>query len=393
VGGVALEGGSVNYTDNFIKPNYTAILTDIGGKIGGFGTASQDPAPVDLQGEINGSAPIAISGAINPLVPMAFVDIKANANGIELTGLTPYSTKYTGYPIEKGTLSVNVHYLLKDRQLTADNHFVIDQLTFGDRIENSTAINLPIRLAVSLLKDSQGRIDVSIPISGSLSDPQFSVGEVIWSAVKNMIVKAAAAPFKLLASLGGGGSANGSLSYIEFQPGLATLTPEDKEKLATLTKGLQERTSLRLEILGRADPTVDREGLRQAKLDQLLRREKFSDIAEKYQNVSYATVQITPDEYDKYLKEAYKEAKFEKPKNLLGLDKSLPPEEMRKLLLDHIDVTEADVKQRAQARANAVRQQLSKQIDPQRLFVVAPKLDATGITDNGKTTRVELNVS
>ena len=209
VGAITLQGGHVNYTDNFIKPNYTADLTEIGGKIGGFGTSSTAPATVVLEGQVNGNAPINISGLINPLAPMAFVDIKANADRIELTDLTPYSTKYTGYPIVKGTLTVDVHYLFDQGKLTADNHITIDQLTFGDKVENPSAVNLPIRLAVALLKDSRGVIDLRVPVSGSLSDPQFSVGSVVWHAFLNLIVKAATSPFSLLASavsgIGGGG--------------------------------------------------------------------------------------------------------------------------------------------------------------------------------------------
>jgi len=109
---IVLKGGKVDYTDNFIKPNYTANLTEMEGKVGAFGTKSTSPADVSLEGKINDSSPINIDGSINPLAPTAFVDIKAKANGIELTGLSPYTTKYTGFPIIKGTLTVDVHYLL-----------------------------------------------------------------------------------------------------------------------------------------------------------------------------------------------------------------------------------------------------------------------------------------
>jgi len=165
---IILKGGKVDYTDNFIKPNYTANLSDMEGKVSAFGTKSTSPADVSLDGKINGSSPINIDGSINPLAPTAFVDIKAKANGIELTGLSPYTTKYTGFPIVKGTLTVDVHYLLDTGKLTAENHIFIDQLTFGDHVESPDATNLPIRLAVSLLKNSKGQIDLRIPVSGSL---------------------------------------------------------------------------------------------------------------------------------------------------------------------------------------------------------------------------------
>ncbi len=283
LGKITLKGGKVDYTDNFIKPNYTANLTDMEGSVGAFGTKSTTPAPVSLDGKVNGSSPINIDGSINPLVPTAFVDIKAKADAIELTGLSPYTTKYTGYPIIKGTLTLDVHYLLDTGKLTADNHIFIDQLTFGDHVDSPDATNLPIRLAVSLLKNSKGQIDVRVPISGSLSDPQFSIGAIVLGAFMNLIVKAATAPFSLIASAFGsvtGGGAQQDLGYIEFKPGYSTLTTESQQKLDTIAKALADRTALKLNIQGRIDPKFDKDGYREAALDhsiQVLRNRSEGD--------------------------------------------------------------------------------------------------------------------
>jgi len=392
IGGITLQEGHVNYSDNFIKPNYSADLTDIGGKIGAFGTNSTAPADVLLEGEVNGNSPLKISGSINPLLPMAFLDIKANADKIELTNLTPYSTKYTGYPIEKGTLTVDLHYQLDQGKLQAENHISIDQLTFGDKVESPGAINLPIRLAVALLKDSHGVIDVRLPISGSLSDPQFSVGSVIWHAVLNLIVKAATSPFTLLASavngIGGGGGGGADLAYVEFKPGYAVLSQDSQNKLATVAKALQDRPSLKLNVVGRVDPKLDRDGLRYAKVDKLVRQQKAKDDGKEGSDT--AGVQVMPDEYDKYLKRAYKAATFPKPKDFVGLNKSLPPDEMKKLMVTNMEVSDKDLKDLANARAAAVRQWLDKKIGPSRVSVGAPKLDANDIKDKGKTTRADL---
>ena len=381
VGRITLEGGHVNYTDNFIKPNYTANLTEIGGKVGAFGTRSTTPADVALQGKVNGSAPISITGSINPLAPMAYVNIGAKADGIELTNLTPYSTKYTGYPIVKGILDLDVHYLLDQNNLTANNHIFIDQFTFGDRVESKDATNLPVRLAVALLKNSKGQIDLNLPVSGSLSDPQFSIGGVIWQVFKNLIVKAATSPFSLIAAAFGGGGSQ-ELSYIEFAPGYATLTPDSISRLTTITKALKDRPALRMGVAGRADPEFDRAGLREAKVEGLVREQAGVD----------AQAKLTQDQYDKYLKRVYKAGKFEKPKDFMGLNKSLPPAEMKKLLVTNMEVTDEDLKKLADARADAVREWMAKQIDPARLFESPPQLDAKGISDKGKTTRADLSL-
>jgi outer membrane protein OmpA-like peptidoglycan-associated protein len=384
--GMTVQGGHVNFTDNFIKPNYTADLSDIAGTVGPFGTRATAPATVALQGQVNGSAPIAINGAVNPLAPMAFVDLKAKADGVELTGLTPYSAKYTGYPIVKGTLTIDVHYLLDQGQLTADNHLFIDQFTFGDHVESRDATTLPVRLAVALLKNARGEIAVDVPVTGSLSDPQFSLSGVILDAFVNLIVKAATSPFSLIASAFG---TQEDLDYVEFSPGLAALTPDSQQKLATIAQALQDRPALRLDISGRVDPQFDREGLREARLASLIRMRKMQDSGG---HEDADRVQLTLEEYDMYLTRVYKMATFPKPRNFLGMDKSLPPDEMKKLLLANMEITDQDLQHLADGRANAVRQWLSGQVDPGRLFVVAPTLEADGIKDKGKTTRVDLSL-
>jgi hypothetical protein len=392
LGGFTLEGGHINYTDNFIQPHYSANLTDVGGKIGAFSTGSTTPANVLLEGQVNGSAPLKISGSLNPLVPLAYVDIAATADGVELPELSTYSTKYTGYPIEKGTLTVDVHYTLDNQKLTATNHIVINQLTFGDKVESKTAINLPVRLAVSLLEDSNGVIDLKIPVSGSLSDPQFSVGAVIWQVIKNLLVKAITSPFSLIGGVfhSGGGAGGADLNYIMFNPGYSLITPDSGKQLDTIAKALSARPALKLDITGRVDPGVDRDALRLAKVDRQVLAEKIKDTGETENG---APVTVGKDEYDKYLKQAYKAAKFDKPRNMVGLTKSLPPDEMKKLMAAHVQITDDDLHHLADARAEAVRAGLnSRKIEPARLFVLPPKLNAADLKGQGKTTRADLTL-
>ncbi len=390
IGRITLQGGKVQYADNFIEPNYSAELEDIGGRVGSFGTHAQSPAELELKAELNGSAPIDISGSVNPLAPAAFIDVRAKADGVELTGFAPYSAKYTGYPIVKGTLTFNLHYQLENQKLTAENHILIDQLTFGDRVESRDATNLPVRLAVSLLKDSKGAIDLDIPVSGSLSDPKFSVGSVILHTLTNLIARAATSPFSLLAgAIGAVAGGSQSLDLVEFPPGLASLTPDSRKKLEVVATALKQRPAIRLDILGRVDPNVDRDGLREAILMRQIRAQKIAAAGSAAAGAD--AVELTPTEYDKYLGRVYAAAKFPKPSNFLGMDKSLPPDEMKKLLLTNTEVTDKALAQLASARAGAVRKSLSAKIDPSRLFVLPSKLNANGI-QAGATTRVDLSL-
>ncbi|EMH3220830.1 DUF748 domain-containing protein, partial [Burkholderia multivorans] len=389
-GELVLQNGRVTYTDNFIKPNYTANLVAIKGTVGAFGTDSTTSAPVDVAANLAGNGPISIKGSVNPLIDKPALDLTATAHDIELTNLTPYSAKYAGYPITKGKLNVDLHYQLANDQLKANNHIFIDQLTFGDHIDNDTATKLPVKLAISLLKNTRGEIDVNLPVSGSLSNPEFSVGGLIWRALLNLIAKAVTSPFSLLAHAFGSGGED--LGYVEFAPGSAVLTDAQQKKLDTVVKMLTEKPSIRLDLIGRVDPDKDTPGLRTAYVDRLVRQQKLKDVVGQGESIDPMTVNVEPGEYDKYLTRAYKAADFKKPRNLIGLQKTLPEADMKKALAEHAPADDNALRALAQQRAQAVRQYLDGKIDAKRVFVVAPKLDAKGIEDKGATTRVDFGL-
>jgi uncharacterized protein involved in outer membrane biogenesis len=383
IGQITLTRGQLNYTDNFIKPNYTADVTQLTGKIGAFGTAGgAPPAALTLQGQLDDNAPVDIEGTINPLAPVAFLDITAKAEGIQLTNLSPYSGKYAGYPIASGRLNVDVHYTLDQRKLAADNHIFIDQLTFGDRLEGPGISHLPVKLAVALLKDSQGRIDVHVPVSGSLDDPHFSMSGLVWRAIGNLIVRAVTSPFRLLASIGGGRE---DLGYVEFAPGSDVLDAAGQDKLGQIVKVLGDKPSVSLDIVGRIDTSKDESGLRKVMVENLIRKEQVSAKGDD-------TTAPTAEEQDTYLERAYRHADFPKPKNVIGLTKSQPPEEMRTLMETNMPVDADALRHLAERRANAVRQWLQGKVEDKRLFVLAPKLDPKGIDDGGRTTRADFGL-
>ncbi len=389
-GQLVLQQGRVTYTDNFIKPNYTANLVGIQGTVGAFGTQSTTSAPVEIAAKLAANGPLSIRGTVNPLIAKPALDLTASAHDIELTNLTPYSAKYAGYPITKGKLNVDLHYKLENDQLNADNHLFIDQLTFGDHVENDTATKLPVRLAISLLKNSRGEIDVNLPVSGSLSNPEFSIGGLIWHAVLNLLQKAVTAPFSLIAhAFGGSGE---ELGYVEFEPGSAQLTEDDNKKLDTIVKALGSKPSIKMDLIGRVDPKLDEPALRARYVDRLVKQQKIKDVVGNGQSVDLSGVTVDPKEYDKYLTKAYKSADFKKPRNFVGLTKSMPDDDMKSALAANAPIDEASLRQLAQQRAQSVQQYLDGKIDSSRVFIVAPKLDADGINDKGATTRVDFGL-
>ena len=249
LGGIALHNGRIDFSDRFVRHHYSAKLTDLQGSIGVLRSGSREMASISLRGRAADSAALDISGRINPTVQPLALDIRARATDLDLAPLSPYAGKYAGYAIERGKLSMDVAYkVAEDGQLQASNQVILHQLTFGERVESPSATRLPVLLAVALLKDRNGVIDINLPVSGSVSDPQFSVGGIVWKLVLNLIGKALTAPPSLLS---GGGADD--LSLLEFVPGSAQLADSAAKNLA-----------------GVADPAVERDALQQAQLDERL---------------------------------------------------------------------------------------------------------------------------
>lgn len=386
-----LKGGNINFTDNFVKPNYTANLTGVAGTIGAIASDNPQPATIELTGKVDDDAPLVISGALNPLSNPIFMDVKASANGLELTRLTPYAAKYAGYAIEKGKLSMQVSYRIENQQLQAENDVRLDQLTFGERVDSPTATKLPVMLAVALLRDNQGRININLPISGSLSDPQFSVGGIIFKVFMNVITKAVTSPFALLGSMFGGGE---ELAYTEFLPGQTNLTPEATARLDSLAKALKNRSALKLDIIGRVEPATDGDGIRQLLLLQKMRELKWKDVHQKDRTIKKEDIVITDAEKAKYIEEVYQAEKFTKPRNAIGLVKTLPTAEAEKMILANTQITPDALRSLAQKRADNVRDYLEdvSGVERERLFLIAPKLNADGIKDKGSPNRVDFSL-
>lgn len=401
IGGVTVEKGNINFSDFFVKPNYTANLTDMKGSVSKVSSTEPTPADLTLAGRIDDDAPVTIDGKLNPLADTLYLDIAAKAAGVELTRLTPYAAKYAGYPITKGKLTVDVAYKIENGKLDARNHLYLDQLTFGDKVDSPSATKLPVLLAVSLLKDRNGVIDINLPVSGSLSDPEFSIGGVIVRVIVNLLTKAITSPFSLIASAFGGGD---ELGYVEFAPGTSTLTPAATQKIATLGKALADRPALRLEISGRIDPATDTAGAKRAWLDARVAEQKSREMRasakagavaeESEEGEQGAKVTVSPQEYPKYLEAVYKRASFKKPRNVIGLSKSLPTKEMETLLLENAPVTDVELRQLAEQRALAVKQALERdaKVPESRLFLTASKLNADGIKDKGAPNRVDFTI-
>ena len=192
------------------------------------------------------------------------MDIKVVFRNVEMTNLTPYSATFAGRKITSGKLSLDLEYKIKKRQLAGENQVVMDKLTLGERVESPTAMNLPLDLAIAILQDSDGKIDLGLPVSGSLDDPQFSYGKIIWKAITNVLTKIVTAPFRALASLFGGNAEK--LEKISFEAGDSVLTPPEREKFNSIKQILGKRPGLALTVHGAWNADIDRPVIQERQL-------------------------------------------------------------------------------------------------------------------------------
>jgi hypothetical protein len=400
VGVTRLINGRVDFSDHFVRPNYSAALTELNGQIGAFSSGSRDMAAIELKGRAAGTALLDISGQVNPTAKPLALDIRARATDLELAPLSPYAGKYAGYAIERGKLSMDVAYKIDaDGKLDARNQVVLNQLTFGDKIESKDATKLPVLLAVALLKDRNGVIDINLPVSGSVNDPKFSVGGIIIKVIVNLLVKALTAPFALLS---GGGSDD--LSVVEFQPGTATITSIGSGAIDKVAKALAERPALKMTVTGASDPVSERDAFQRAAIETRLlagqRREALltgaSSNATSAGGAASAPPALSPEERTRRLTQLYKDTDIpNKPRNAIGFAKDIPVPEMEALLKTRMPVSDDAMRELALQRGLAVRDALiAKGLPSERLFLAAPKL-RTAAEDAGAswTPRVQLALS
>ena len=369
---VTLSAGRLHVEDHFVKPGYEAEMKDVGGRISGLSSEPGARAEVELRGSLESSAPLEITGTFNPFAATSFADIRVSFRDIDLVPMTPYFVKYAGYAVQKGRLTMDVAYKLNEKKLEAQNSIVVDQFTFGEKVDSPTATKLPVKLAVSLLKDPDGVIRLDVPVSGSVDDPKFRVGPIVWKIIGNVLKKAVLSPFALLGRLGGGSP---ELSFVDFAPGASTLDAEATKRLDALATALGKRPALKLDVEGKADAVKDAEGLRQLLYERKVKARKAEELAKAGSPVpSVDAVAVSKEEWPAYLEKAYRKERFPKPRTALGFVKEIPPDEMEKLMLVNLAVSPDDLRQLALARASVVKEHLlgAGKVAPDRVFLVEP---------------------
>jgi hypothetical protein len=250
-----IEAGALAFADLSLTPQFATRIHNLNGFVNGLSTIPDRRTQLKLEGQVEDYGTAKIGGETNLSDPKRFTDIAMVFRNLEMTSMTPYSGTFAGRRITSGKLSLDLEYKIENSRLLGNNKIIVDQLTLGESVDSPKAISLPLDLAIAILKDADGVIDIGLPVKGDLEDPEFGFGQIIWKALKNLLTKIVTAPFRALAALFGGEEVD--LETVAFEPGRSDLPPPEKEKLHKLVMALEQRPQLKLIVQGRYSPEAD----------------------------------------------------------------------------------------------------------------------------------------
>ncbi|HSN72900.1 MAG TPA: DUF748 domain-containing protein, partial [Steroidobacteraceae bacterium] len=398
---VEIKGGTLDFSDFFIEPDFQATVDALGGTIEGLSSDPASKAAIDLNGHvISEFSPVSIKGQMNLFSFDRFTDIDMAFRNIDLPVFNPYSGKFAGYGIAKGKLTTELDYLIRDRKLEAGHRIRLDQLEWGEATGSEDAVTIPIKLATALLKDRNGVIALDFPVGGSLDDPSFKIGPVIWQVVRNLLVKIVTAPFAFIGSLFEGAE---DAQFVTFAAGSAELETANAESLAALAQALLERPQLKLDIPVRRMPEVDGPALKTRKYElELERATRVATGAAEDAPVDFGA--LAPEQKTEVLTAVYTvlsgsvptiPAAPPAPEGTSRADaKALETQHANDYLEDSIrsliTVSDDELLKLAEARAQVVQKVLleSAAIDPERVFLTAGEK----VTVDGEQVKLELGL-
>ncbi|MEL7558460.1 DUF748 domain-containing protein [Stutzerimonas chloritidismutans] len=359
IGGIQIADGSANFADLSLRPPFITAIQDLGGSIGTLDNRQHNAASVDIQGKVDRYAPVSIEGSLTPFEPLQSLDIITRFKQVELTTLSPYSAKFAGYRIRKGRLNLDLHYRIQQGQLNAENEVVLEELELGEKVDSEQAVDLPVRLAVALLKDSSGTIALKIPVQGDLKNPQFDVVPIIWQTLRNLVVKASKSPFKFLGGLVGGDQTD--LSQILFPPGSSELDNTARSNLDTLASALRQRPVLRLEIEGMSTPAVDGPLLAEQWLEREYQQTWYKVLQRRGDTVPAdpSMLEISEDEKAAMLEGIYRSRlQQQPPTEWQSLDEDTRARQLRQAILSSRESSTALLRRLSRARAASIKDYL-----------------------------------
>ena len=386
IGKIEMKKGQSDFADYSLILPFVAKMNNLDGEVNGFISNANATTKLRLQGKVYDLAPVKIAGDYH--FKTGDSNITLNFSNMPLPLITPYMADFAGYTLEKGQMSLDLKYSIKKGQLLAENKIFIDQLVLGEKVENPKAVSMPLELGISLLKDADGKINLDFPISGSLEDPEFSVGSLVADVFVNLITKAATAPFKAIGSLF---DSDADMSEITFAAGNSDLSAEEQAKLDQIAKALATKPELVLEVKGIAYEIQDWPVMRFDAVKDILKKMKSGEMRDRGDKVRHEYIELSDDEYKRLLEKFYTEVFPQKiDHSLFGSPriKSNPDGDFYSLARTELEGIMKPDPQRlndlAVSRANQIAKYLTERVnvDRGRVYILATELNKKDTKDD-----------
>jgi len=391
IAGTVLADSRLQFTDYSLPLPFSTNIHKLNGEVSTLASDTQIPADVQLEGQVGDDGLAGIEGTIHAWHPTRDTDVMLTFRNLVVKGYSPYTIAFAGRRIAEGRMDLDLGYHLSDGKLKGSNAIVFHDLKLGEKVESPNAMDLPLSLAVSLLKDSEGVIEMDIPVTGDLGNPQFHMGSVIRSAISDAISSVVSEPFRFLAGLVGAGEED--LQRIAYPAGRSDLTPPQRQRVGLLRKALVKRPELVLELAGPFDPDVDGPALKhQRAIEQLTEwlREQGREVS-----TPDLTQESTQDAMEAIFSSAYPETSLDELRERFTTEQDQEPEgrsefdavAYRAHLAEEViaaqPITDADLTALGQARATAVRDVLlanasdypeeGSAVEPKRVLLAEPR--------------------
>jgi hypothetical protein len=348
---IRLKDGAMHFSDESIKPVFRVDVTDLNGSIQGVSNEPNRYASLVLNGRAAKTGSLRARGQLAFADPRQNNDVSLIFRNIPLNATNPYTMTFAGYAIDDGRIDVDLRYVTKNGALEGKNRFIIKKIKLGEPVADYEGTRLPLGLAIALLEDSDGMIDVNIPVKGNVNDPEFSVGHLVWQAVKTMLSNVVSAPFRALGALLG----IENVDAIAFVPGESALPPDGEEQLMKIAEFLAKRPKSTLVIHGTYDPKVDADELARAMADQAILEASGIKVAA---GEPLPLPNLTDPKVQAGLKSAYgaQVGRIKLGQRLLTLpDNADRDTQLRQELIQSYKISDEQLNQLATRRAEAVK--------------------------------------
>lgn len=375
---VAVDGSSTSFADLSLPLRFRTYVHDVGGTVYAISSNPKETTKIDMKGVIDQYGFAKIGGALNSADPKQYTDIDLSFENLALNNYSPYSAEFAGRKIDSGKLNIDLGYKINKSALLGSNSVVIDKLELGDDVESEDAMNLPLGLAIALLEDSDGIIDIDMPVEGDLANPDFKYGATVWKAFTNMITGIVAAPFNFLGSMLG--IEGEELKAIAFDPGASELLPPEKEKLDTLAKALDKRPRLKLGVTGAYDEKSDRHALQYAKAVALFMQQLDPEKLKKDETIAIPIAEdIVEDAYGDDVVDEMQDRLEEQYEDDDEYDRQYF-DELKAKIIGMQEVSQAELEQLATTRAKTISTYLETETmtapDRIKLEAISPAEDS-----------------